>query len=606
MRSPRDRDAHSRFCTLPNGPEMTSWLDMASPDFSLSGLARSNVNSWWGAVTAELLWRLGVKTVVISPGSRSTPLTFACAAHGKLETPVILDERSAAFFALGLAKARQEPVALLCTSGTAVANYLPAVIEASESGTPLLVLSADRPPELRYRHAGQTIDQIKILGDAVRFFAEAMLPEAQLTSVRAWRDLLAQAIARSTGGHPGPVHVNCPFREPLGPEDGVDAGLPELPAEFLTGVRPPPVVHRSLALPPDLPRAGWIIAGPQIASNPGACADAVGRLAAHLGWPVLADALSPCRHHLVSENVQVVTTYDTILRNAGASEAVRPEGVLQLGDLPTSKVLRQRLTAWQLPTWIVDPAPESRNAAAVPAIHLACLAEELEFAGAAGRNDGTHRIGKYEQAVRRQLDAALETAGAPREPQVARALIESAPRGTPLFLAGSMPVRDAEYFWPFNDAARPIYFNRGANGIDGTLSSALGVAEAVGKPTVLYTGELALLHDTNGLLAGNSAFAGSLTIVCINNGGGGIFEHLPIARQGPIFERCFATPQKVDFGKWAAAYDVGFRRIDSLEDLQDALSELPLRGVRLLEVKTDRRQDAAWRRQTFARIAEEL
>lgn len=579
-----------------------------------SPAARSHVNAWWGAATAEILVRLGVETVVISPGSRSTPLTVACARHPQLTTPVILDERSAAFFALGLAKVRQCPVALLCTSGTAVANYLPAVIEARESGVPLVVLSADRPPELRLRHAGQTIDQVKLFGDAVRFFGEAPVPEGRLEVLRAWRDLLSQAVAHTHGSAAGPVHLNCPFREPLAPGTVEDPSLPVIEATFFRHLGPPVLAERRVRLVEDWAARGWIIAGPASPKDPGAYAAAVETLRQSLGWPVLADALSPCRHH----GGEVLATYDTFLRSEAVAEQVRPAAVIQLGDLPTSKVLRSRLAAWQVPTWIVDPAPDSRNAVAAPAVAVRCAVEELEVESAvsvstlaraeASETSATWaaQLQAVEAETRTGLNAALATAAPSAEAGYAVAVLTSLPAKTPIFVASSMPVRDAEYLWEANAAGRPIYFNRGANGIDGTLSSALGMAEASRLPSVLYTGELALLHDANGLLVAGTAFAGSLTIVCINNEGGGIFEHLPVAALEDVFEPCFGTPQRVDFGRWAGAFGIDYQLIENPAALRAALAELPLKGVRLLEVRTDRKADATWRKATFARIAEGL
>ena len=575
---------------------------MSARDTSLNPAARSNVNSWWGAATVDVLWALGVRTVVLSPGSRSTPLTFACAAHGKMDTRVVLDERSAAFFALGIAKARHETVALVCTSGSAVANYLPAVVEAAESGVPLLLLTADRPVELRYRHAGQTIDQVKIFGGAVRLFAEAPLPEPRLEILAAWRDLLTQAVTRTTSGHPGPVHLNCPFREPLSPGTQVDPSLPIILAHFTENVATIPI-RRRLDLPASLPRAGWIVAGPVSPKDPEAYVSAVTDLSRALGWPILADALNPCRHFADTGCEHVISAYDCLLRNPETRDQVRPEGVLQLGELPTSKVLRETLASWQLPTWIVDPAPDSRNAVAAPATYVSCLVEELSIGSNRDLSSvpiATQHLLAANRAACTQLEAALGATTAWIEPRIARSLIEETPDETPIYVASSMPVRDAEYFWSANLGRRPIFFNRGANGIDGTLSTALGVAEGLGRSTVLYTSDLALLHDTNGLLIASTTFTGSLTIVCINNAGGGIFEHLPIAAHGDLFERCFATPQHVDFARWAAAYGINYQQLEHPEDLAAALRTLPASGVRLLEIRTDRKRDAAWRKKTFA------
>lgn len=571
------------------------------------GHSLSNANSLWGAFVAECLARLGVERVVISPGSRSTPLTFGCARHARLQVTPVLDERSAAFFALGLAQASRRPVALICTSGTAGAHYYPALIEARESGLPLLVLTADRPPELRHCRAGQTIDQQKLFGSYPSFYAELPLPEATPEALRNLRQTLQHAVERSRWPVPGPVHLNLPFRDPLVPGQPYSLNLSFAPEALLNDLRPLPATPKAaLQAVPELGGVpGVIVAGPS-KDPPGEHVAAVAALAQALGWPVLADGLSPCRH--AAEALPgLVSHYDLLLRSPRRAAQLAPEQVLQVGDLPTSKVLRAWLAGLDRLTWVVSTLAADFDAARARATHLRLSVAELAALApslptlpeaVAWQRQWT----SAEAAMASRLDSRLAEAQGLFEGLVARHLVDWLPPGTPLFIASSMPVRDWEWFCPANDRRCPVFFNRGANGIDGTLSTALGVAEATGTPAALLTGDLALLHDTNGWLLG-PRMQSALTVICLNNQGGGIFQHLPIASFDPPFEDYWATPQTVDFGKLAAAYEVEHHRIERLEDLALRLAEPVVPGLRLLEVICHRREDAAFRRELFSALA---
>ncbi|MBI5381040.1 MAG: 2-succinyl-5-enolpyruvyl-6-hydroxy-3-cyclohexene-1-carboxylic-acid synthase [Opitutae bacterium] len=568
-----------------------------------------NTNSLWCSVLAETLARLGVRHVVTSPGSRSVPLTFACAAQPAIEAIPVLDERAAAFFALGLAKQHGQPVALVCTSGTAAANYLPAVIEAHESGVPLLVFTADRPPEMRACSSGQTIDQQKIYGGFVRFYHEFAVPEARLELLRYLRQTLAHAVHCAVSPDPGPVHLNCPFRDPLPPlQDDSASGLKggQLGEEFFAHLAPP--VTASVTVSPDLlPRAerGLIIAGPYTGTAPAAYAAQVQRMAAALGWPVLADALSPLRHFPAAEAV-IVAHYDAVLRVRAVAEKLRPEQVLVLEGLPTSKVLRAWLAALSgVPVRYVTARAANPDALHGAAIRLpgsvAAWADALA-ALPARRSAYTAAWQHVETVAAASLHAGLKATHELFEGKAVAILQRALPVGTPVCVANSMPVRDLEYFAVTLPREWRVSFNRGANGIDGTLSTALGVAHG-NRPTVLLTGDLALLHDASGLLL-RAKLRGSLTVVLINNAGGGIFEHLPVAQFDPPFEEFVATPQTVSFNRLCAAYGVEHTLITSWEQLVDQLSVLPATGVRVLEIPTDRKRDAATRKRLLATAAE--
>ena len=567
-----------------------------------------NVNSLWSSVLVETLIRSGVAQAVVSPGSRSAPLVFALARHPGIEAIPVLDERSAAFFALGLARREGRPVALVCTSGTAAANYLPAIIEAQESGVPLVVITADRPPELRACASGQTIDQQKLYGSHVNFFHELAVPEANEGLLRYLRQTVAHAVARALTPAAGPVHLNAPFRDPLPPvADGVAEKLSSGVdwAGFFAHLEPLPAVEPGAKLPVlDRAQRGLIVAGPAQPADPVAYVAAVGEISRRLGWPVLADGLSPVRNHPGIPNL--VTTYDAILRQPSAADRLKPEFVLGLGGWPTSKVLRGWLEQGAHATWLIADRPDNRDALhgrtrSFP-VSLSALAAGLPAAAQAGAYAGLWA--GYEREVRKALDARLGEETGFFEPKAAWLLARHLPEDTPLFIASSMPVRDVEHVWPpGNRRVRP-FFNRGANGIDGTLSTALGVAHG-GRPAVLLTGDLALLHDTNGFLV-RPKFRGSLTVVLINNRGGGIFEHLPVASFDPPFEEYFATPQEADFAKLCAAYGAAHVVVRDWIHFAELISALPAQGLRVLEVLTDRKRDAAQRKQLFASLAQGL
>jgi 2-succinyl-5-enolpyruvyl-6-hydroxy-3-cyclohexene-1-carboxylate synthase len=564
-----------------------------------------NTNSLWASVVVETLARLGVRQAVISPGSRSTPLTVQFAAHPAFEAIPVLDERSAAFFALGLARRSARPVVLLCTSGTAGANYLPAVIEARESGVPLIVITADRPPEMRECRSGQTIDQQKLFGGYVNLYHELAVPEAELSLLRYLRQTIAHAAERAQWPVPGPVHLNAPFRDPLPPlQDGKAAGLQgELNAAFFRGVAPfaRPVLGLARL---NLRGRGVIVAGQTRADDPAGYARAVGRLARRLGWPVLADALSPLRN-FAREVPGLVTRYDLIARAEGIRAELSPEHVLVLHDWPTSKTLRQWLGAGDAPVTFVSARSDNPDALHGATRIVRADVEPLAAAVRATRAPAAwlRRWADLERQCELRLKRGLARTEGMFEGQAAALLPRLLPAGTTVMVANSMPVRDAEYFWPANHRRHVIHCNRGANGIDGTLSTAMGLAHR-GTPTVLVTGDLALLHDTNGLLLARE-LRGSLTIVVVNNDGGGIFGHLPIAQFEPPFERFFATPQGVDFARLTSAYGVRHTRVRDWAHFATLLGHLPA-GVRVIELRTDRGRDAATRKALFAAIAGEL
>ncbi|MDB9509633.1 2-succinyl-5-enolpyruvyl-6-hydroxy-3-cyclohexene-1-carboxylic-acid synthase [Kamptonema animale CS-326] len=582
-----------------------------------------NTNTLWSSILVETWQRLGLNTAIICPGSRSTPLTIAFAQNSKVETIPILDERSAAFFALGIAKKTGFPVAVVCTSGTASANFFPAIIEAKESKNSLLILTADRPPEMRECHAGQAIDQVKLYGNYPNWQTELALPSAETGMLNYLRQTAIHAWEQALFPVPGPVHLNIPFREPLAP-------IPELattalqakfsPENFFDcchflpgnseeyGRKISPKVESFLT---DLFAQKYhkilIIAGIAQPQFPEIYCHAVAQISKSLGAPVLAEGLSPLRNYS-QLNPALISTYDLILRHPEIAQKLTPDLVIQLGELPISKNLRTWLEDTQPRRWIIDPSDRNFDPLHGKTSHLRTSVEfiasilfERKFTESSSTNEYLQLWCNTEAKIRTAIDQKMNTINNIVEPKAAWLISQILPTATPIFIANSMPVRDVEFFWVPNNLNIQPFFNRGANGIDGTLSTALGIAYR-NQSSVLLTGDLALLHDTNGFLLTNK-FVGHLTIILINNNGGGIFEMLPIAKFEPTFEEFFATPQNINFSQLCATYGVEHEIINSWEQLKQRLNPLPSSGIRALELQTNRREDAQWRKDNLSKFS---
>jgi 2-succinyl-5-enolpyruvyl-6-hydroxy-3-cyclohexene-1-carboxylate synthase len=547
------------------------------------------------------LARCGVAGACTSPGSRSTPLVLSLARNSEIATTSHVDERAAGFFALGLAKATGRPAVLACTSGTAAANYLPAVIEAAEARLPLIVLTADRPPELRDVGAGQTIDQIKLYGSATKWFVEVGTHAATPERLRWMRQLACRAVWTALDGVAGPVHLNVALREPLvlDVELGVEPGAGGRPdgapftARVSTTQDPSPLVAWLRGR-----RRGVIVAGREEPGAPGGPDHPAARLAEALAWPLLADPLSGARH-----GGAAIAHYDALLRDDRWSAGVSPECVLRVGDLPTSKPLRR---------WLAGLGDDVEQAALIPggAWHDpdATLATifDLRSPALAAIDEVWHAdaawLGTWRDADARAAQALQATLGAElSEPAVARELAVAVPDGARVVIAASMPIRDAETFWPVDARARALS-NRGANGIDGTISTAYGVAAAdPATPTYLHIGDVALAHDLGGLLAGRRVGA-PLTLVVVDNAGGGIFDFLPVATQRDAFEEHVLTPTGLEVAKVAALYDATYRAIPDVAALRAALAEVP-HGTTILHVRTERAENVALHRRCWAAVS---
>jgi 2-succinyl-5-enolpyruvyl-6-hydroxy-3-cyclohexene-1-carboxylate synthase len=579
----------------------------------------TNANTALASAFVEELARGGLRHAVVSPGSRSTPLAVALWRAPEVEVTVIVDERSAAFFALGAAQASGAPVALLCTSGTAVANYHPAVIEADESGLPLVILSADRPPELRGIGAGQTIDQIKVFGESVRWFCEVGTHAADDSGLLHYRSVACRALAAARGEvRPGPVHLNLPWREPLAPvavEGAVTATDPlalegrdgrPLTAVTRIDLEPSPFLLEEMAGHIGDAIAGVIVAGRQLDPE---LRGPLTHLARASGFPILAEPTSQlrCGPH---DRSQVIASYDLLLRDERFARSVVPDFVLRFGAMPTSKPLRAWLAASGASEIVIDPSggwnePSNRAAAIL-------RADPTELAsGWAARLEKEPRPAPErwiaaEAAARAALDGELGTStgagsaeAAISEPALHRALGAAHGDGDLVYTASSMPIRDQEAFLAAAETDVLFLCNRGSNGIDGLISSGIGAARASGRPTTIVSGDLGLLHDLGGLAALRDV-ATPVRIVVIDNGGGGIFHFLPQeqALGGKEFEALLGTPRGIDVAKAAALFDLPHRRLESLADLPEALAA----GTGLIEIKTDRTTNVASHRHLQQRV----
>jgi 2-succinyl-5-enolpyruvyl-6-hydroxy-3-cyclohexene-1-carboxylate synthase len=503
-------------------------------------------------VLVDELWRCGLRHAVTSPGSRNAPIALTLAAAQGIEAVSVIDERSAGFVALGMAKASGRPVAVTCTSGTAAANLHPAVVEAWEARVPLIVLTADRPPELREVGAGQAIDQIKIYGSSVKWFVEVGThPPGRETAIH-HRALGCRAYWTAATGRPGPVHLNFPLREPLAPspEDLATADW-----EGRSGQRPWTEVREHASAPhaDDVHTLAERIAStPRGAIVCGPCAEEIAepaaRLAAVTGWPLLAEPTSGLRFG-EHDRSHVVAHYDVLLRAEGFAAGHRPELVLRVGDTPTSKPLR----AWlgERAQVLIDPhagwhEPTRRAElilASAAAPTLDAVASAIEMRSAQLDPDWIRSWRAADSLVPEAL------AGSPEgfEPKLIAALEQELPDEALLWVSSSMPIRDVEAYFPQSQKRLRVLANRGANGIDGVVSSALGAAIAGGLPTWVLIGEIALQHDVGGLLAARRTGV-RLEIVCIDNRGGAIFDFLPVAEHAdPVaYEEHIATPTSTD------------------------------------------------------------
>ena len=581
---------------------MTSEKISMRIDATIEGMATTPATTATFCATLVDEWvRLGVAHAVVSPGSRSTPMAIALASNSKIALHVFHDERSASFAALGIGLQSGTPAVLLCTSGTAAAQFFAAVIEANYAHVPLLVCTADRPPELQGVGAPQTINQTNLYGTFVRKFIDVGLADDAKSSK--WRTIARDAFSATVGVNRGPCHVNLPFREPL---VGVAGSLPvadshspvRMSADVATASE-----RKKLSLALRAER-GVIIAGNGI-DQPRFILE----LAAKLKWPVVADPRSNCRVAPESSHGAMVSSCaDVVLRHQPSAESLKPTVVLRIGDPPVSKVVNQWLAQCGAEHIAVTQQPSLVDPDKVVTTHIVGSFNELfmEMSRGADSRSETEWIGAWkrcEKNARTALDEELSKQTQLTEPLCAVTVSEAIAAGTNLVVSSSMPVRDLEWFAPPRDGVR-VFSNRGVNGIDGVVSTAVGVALSSKSPTALLIGDIAMLHDSNGLLNLIRRDA-QLKIIVIDNEGGGIFSFLPQAQamEGDQFEQLFGTPHSVDFAALAKTHGIAFTWVSTAQELR---RELGNPATSMIGVRTDRSKNVDDHNALYSAVAAAL
>ena len=562
------------------------------------------MNEYIAALVDEF-YQLGVRHAVFSPGSRSTTMAMLFKEHEGFETYMNIDERSASFMALGIAKAHKEPTVLVCTSGSAVAHYLPAILEAQYTGIPLVVLSADRPHTLLHVGAPQTVDQHKIFGTAVNYFEELAVPQESHYYTYP-RQVARKAYMKAMDTKKGPVHINVPLFEPLVPElsrNHFEAGRssfkvvkPNYSSVFGCDNRNN-LTHINNAI--DIAHGNdgtneindllkryeriLILAGPQIDIDE---AETIRSFGEALQAPILADPLSNVRG--CSTSKVVISTYDALLAGQALWNELKPDCVIQFGQIVVSKRVQQMIASWTDVEYIeVNPTMDSMNPTGKTTMHMQASIDVFTHLYGKNNNSDTYLNiwRRLEQAGKKQLSLAIDEPHC-FEGRTIRELQKKIPEDGQIFVANSMTIRDFDYFWFSGESKAVLYGNRGVNGIDGTISTALGLA-ANGKPTYLVTGDLSLFHDLNGLAVAKTHNL-NLTIILHNNDGGGIFEYLP-QKGTKHFDYLFSTSQGLDYSGAAKLYGCGYTKISSPDELSSVLAKIGQEsGVHIIEIPTNR------------------
>jgi 2-succinyl-5-enolpyruvyl-6-hydroxy-3-cyclohexene-1-carboxylate synthase len=541
----------------------------------------SDVTQAFAATFVDELAAQGVEFACVSPGSRSAPIAMALQRHPRIKVLVHIDERCGSFFAVGLGKATGKAAVVVSTSGTAAAEFHAAVVEAAYSRTPMIVLTADRPPELQDVGANQAIDQQHLYGSAPVWFFDPGVPVELPNAARAWRRLAARAVAESSAG---PVHLNLPFREPLVPPPGRIPNAEGAPAQSATTGRLLPSQAQVAALASALQRAQrpLIIAG---AMRDG---DRLAPALQRLALPVLAEPTSQLRR---KEAGAVVESYEALLR-AGWSLQHGPDLVIRLGATPTSRVLNRWLAAAAAPTFLIDPDLAWRDEDYVATNLVACdpqpLLEALAPLDRSAWREQWVSAGKKATAA----IAATMVSTPIHEGHVVRALSARLPEAGQVFIGSSMPIRAADSFWPVARTQQRFFANRGASGIDGLVSSGLGVATGRNpSPTVLLLGDLSLYHDMNGLWALQRHGIRATLVVCDNNGGG-VFNFLPQAEHLDVFEEIFATPLGLDLSQVARLYGLVYSPVSDRSGLEPAIADAIAAPTPTMVVVRFKREDS--------------
>ena len=540
----------------------------------------AHANLAFGAYFAKTLSILGVEKIFFSPGSRSTPMVIGVERYSDIDLIPVLDERTAAFLALGQSKRKKQPVGLICTSGSALTHWFPAVTEASHSGIPLLLFSADRPPELQNCGAGQTIDQQHIFGNFVRQFHQLEVPQTNENYRDHLVTVLKSAYQKSLGVNPGPVHINFPFREPLLSESEVhiDFDLTGFLTQPTDNIYPhsPTEISKIISSSKKL----LIVAGQYVEKN-------------HLQQlyskevPVICDSLSSIRN---TDEASLILRYENLLRDQNFAQKAKPDSIIILGPLPTSKTLRKWIENTSSKRIIIEPRGIKVDPLSGESIDCQISFDQLSEIDIPTQEPGWLDYWQNaEEKINSKMTKAFSEELALFEGKLAYLLSRHLPDRSNLFVANSMPIRDIEWFWQKKTSNRKLFGNRGVNGIDGTLGTAIGIAHESEDPSFLLTGDLAFLHDSNAMLFAKQ-FKGSLTIFVINNEGGGIFEHLPISRE-PEFEKCFATPQNFDLSKLCSTFGIKYSLETSWSQIIEKIEKPIAVGIEIIEIPTNRKKD---------------
>lgn len=549
----------------------------------------------------ETIKQAGIQDIVMCPGSRSTPLAYAFAKSEGFQFYRQIDERSAGYFALGIAKAKKAPVVLLCTSGTAAANFFPAIVEAFYARVPLLVVTADRPHELREVGAPQAIDQLHLFGKHVKWTVDFPLPDKDDANLAFVERHIQRAVSTSKAFPMGPVHINVPFREPLLLDMEQTSPTVNMHASEIGKLVPS---EEFLAWYKDILQnetKGIIIVGDSLQST-----NEFWEFAKMVQWPVLVDPLSNLRTSIPADCLDLcIDQYDAILKNDTFQKVATPNVVIRFGAQPVSKPLMLYLKALKPEIYIVvDESPIYRDSLHIATHHVQVEAQSLWIktveksaspyldSWSQANRIATNHVNSY---IQKETD----------EGALAGVLFEALPDKSFLFASSSMPIRDLDTF--FNKTTKDIqlYANRGTNGIDGVVSSALGAQAALDRPGYLLIGDLAFLHDLNGLIV-SRFHPTDMTIIVMNNDGGGIFSYLPQSTETNYFEHLFGTPTGLEFSHIAAMYNAQYNVVHTKEDFKEALAEQKSKDIRIIEVFTNRQVNTETHRKLWAAISKEL
>jgi 2-succinyl-5-enolpyruvyl-6-hydroxy-3-cyclohexene-1-carboxylate synthase len=578
-----------------------------------------NRNILWTETFAAELVNAGVKYACISPGSRSTPLTYAITTNKKIKSFAIIDERSSGFFALGLAKTTKTPVVLVCTSGTAAAEFYPAIIEAYQSKVPLIICTADRPPELQNVGANQTINQNNIYKNHIRWFVDAGLPQVNKSGLNKILTIARKAILESFIVQLGPVHINFPFKEPFEPASFTE----EIENDLLASVKNKSKsllkitksnskidqkILKQISDKLNSQTKGIIVVGLDNYSK--GFFSALSRLSQMISFPIFADAASSMRF-AYKENHNILTNYDSYLRSENFVNAHQPDFIIQFGRNFSSKALSNFIAGCNCKKLLVNKFGDWENPREKSSSVLEIEPEKFckELLGWIRTNPRKNKndswlnefleIEKSASKIKREV---VDTASFPNEVRIVNELIKHIPSGSNLMVSNSLPIRDLDLTVPLMNKKLNIFHNRGASGIDGIISTALGIAQSSKQRTYLLTGDLAFYYDLNSLHVAKK-YSIPLTVILINNNGGRIFEVLPISKYKNIFEEYFATPHNLDFGKLVDAFGGNYREVKNWKVFKELLSaESTSKLFSVLELKTDPIESLSLRRKYYDKV----